>query len=66
LNALSGSFDSAGGSATVLWLVRIVVVFGALLSAVISVLGLVPPSALLGILGHHGEPVSGGTQQLAA
>jgi hypothetical protein len=46
--------------------VRIVVVFGALLSAVIGVLGLVAPGALLGILGHPGEHVSASSQQLAA
>ena len=58
--------DSVGRSATVLWLVRILVVFGALLSAVIGVLGLVAPAALLGILGHPGEHVNASTKQLAA
>lgn len=55
-----------GGSVWILWLVRIVVVLGALLSAAIGVLGFLAPNSLLALLGHPGEQVTAGTRQLAA
>ena len=49
-----------------LWMVRVVVVLGALVSAGIGVLALVAPGSLLAVLGHPAEHVTAATVQLAA
>lgn len=48
------------------WVVRVIVALGALLSATIGVLGLLAPGNLLALLGYPGEHLTGGTVQLAA
>jgi hypothetical protein len=53
-------------SSAVAWLVRVVVVLGAVANGVVGALSLVAPRTFLGAVGHPDEPLSAGVQVFAA